>query len=84
FFPHLKFVLQSYTLPISHYFQHFIQYTLPLNPYSPHHSSIQQSTLFYSPYLISCSPFIATFLPTVSPPPTITEFVVRVLIIPPL
>ncbi|WP_392390694.1 BCCT family transporter, partial [Staphylococcus hominis] len=63
---------------------HFRQYTLPVHPYTNNNPSIQQSTLFYSPSLISSSPFIPPFLPRLSPPPTIPQFIISLLILPPL
>ncbi|WP_392390846.1 BCCT family transporter, partial [Staphylococcus hominis] len=83
-FPHLKFIFQSYTLPIPHYLTHFLQYTLRIHPYTNNNASIQQSTLFYSPSVISSSPFIRRFLAPLSPPPTIPQFIISLLILPPL
>ena len=83
-FGDLKFILESYTLAISDYLQHFIEYSLRVNPYSGDDSWIQQWTVFYWAWVISWSPFIGGFVARVSRGRTIREFVVGVLIIPPL
>ena len=57
-FGDLKFILESYTLAISDYLQHFIEYSLRVNPYSGDDSWIQQWTVFYWAWVISWSPFI--------------------------
>lgn len=83
-FGDLKFVLESYTLAISDYLTHFIQYSLRINPYTGDNSWVQQWTVFYWAWVIAWSPFIGGFVARVSRGRTIREFVIGVLIIPPL
>lgn len=83
-FGDLKFILESYTLAIGDYITHFVQYSLRLDPYTGDNSWIQQWTVFYWAWVISWSPFIGGFVARVSRGRTIREFVVGVLLVPPL
>ena len=83
-FGDFKFILESYTLAIGDYLRHFIEYSLRISPYTGDNSWIQQWTVFYWAWVISWSPFIGGFVARVSRGRTIREFVIGVLIIPPL
>lgn len=83
-FGDLKFVLESYTLAIGDYLRNFIEYSLRVNPYTGDNSWIQKWTVFYWAWVIAWSPFIGGFVARVSRGRTIREFVIGVLIIPPL
>ncbi|MGV3128123.1 BCCT family transporter [Staphylococcus simulans] len=83
-FGDLKFVLESYTLAIGDYLRHFIEYSLRVNPYSGENGWVQKWTVFYWAWVIAWSPFIGGFVARVSRGRTIREFVIGVLIIPPL
>ena len=80
----LKFILESYTLAIGDYLRHFIEYSLRLNPYGGSDAWIQKWTVFYWAWVISWSPFIGGFVARVSRGRTVREFVIGVLIVPPL
>lgn len=83
-FGDLKFIFESYTLAIGDYLRHFIEYSLRISPYTGDNGWIQQWTVFYWAWVISWSPFIGGFVARVSRGRTIREFIVGVLIIPPL
>jgi len=84
FFGDLKFIFESYTLAIGDYLRHFVEYSLRISPYDGENSWIQQWTVFYWAWVISWSPFIGGFVARVSRGRTIREFIIGVLIIPPL
>lgn len=83
-FGDLKFIFESYTLAIGDYIRHFVEYSLRINPYSGNNAWIQQWTVFYWAWVISWSPFIGGFVARVSRGRTIREFIMCVLIVPPL
>lgn len=83
-FGDFKFILESYTLAVGDYLRHFVEYSLRISPYTGDNGWIQQWTVFYWAWVISWSPFIGGFVARVSRGRTIREFVIGVLIIPPL
>jgi glycine betaine transporter len=83
-FGDLRFILESYTLAIGDYLRHFVEYSLRISPYTGNNAWIQQWTVFYWAWVISWSPFIGGFVARVSRGRTIREFVICVLIVPPL
>lgn len=83
-FGDLKFILESYTLAIGDYIRHFVEYSLRIDPYTGKNAWIQQWTVFYWAWVISWSPFIGGFVARVSRGRTIREFIICVLIMPPL
>ena len=83
-FGDLKFIVESYTLAIGDYITHFVEYSLRINPYQGDNSWVQKWTVFYWAWVISWSPFIGGFVARVSRGRTIREFVVGVLLVPPL
>ncbi|CVY24010.1 MULTISPECIES: BCCT family transporter [Staphylococcus] len=83
-FGDLKFIFESYTLAIGDYLRHFIEYSLRIDPYTGKNAWIQQWTVFYWAWVISWSPFIGGFVARVSRGRTIREFIMCVLIVPPL
>ena len=83
-FGDLKFIFESYTLAIGDYIRHFVEYSLRIDPYTNNNAWIQQWTVFYWAWVISWSPFIGGFVARVSRGRTIREFIMCVLIVPPL
>ncbi|GAB1612445.1 MULTISPECIES: BCCT family transporter [Mammaliicoccus] len=79
-----QFIFETFTVAIGDYITNFVQYSLRLNPYEGDNSWIQQWTVFYWAWVIAWSPFIGGFVARVSRGRTIREFVIGVLIIPPL
>ena len=79
-----QFIFETFTLAIGDYISNFVQYSLRLNPYEGDNSWLQQWTVFYWAWVIAWSPFIGGFVARVSRGRTIREFVIGVLIIPPL
>ncbi|MDU0477455.1 BCCT family transporter [Staphylococcus chromogenes] len=80
----LRFIVETFTVSIGDYISHFVQYSLRMDPYTGDNSWIQKWTIFYWAWVISWSPFIGGFVARVSRGRTIREFVVGVLIIPPM
>lgn len=78
------FIFETFTVAIGDYITNFVQYSLRLNPYEGDNSWMQQWTIFYWAWVIAWSPFIGGFVARVSRGRTIREFVIGVLIIPPL
>ncbi|EKU47186.1 BCCT family transporter [Staphylococcus massiliensis] len=83
-FGDILFVVKSFTLAIGDYLRHFVEYSLRINPYKGNDGWTQQWTIFYWAWVISWSPFIGGFVARVSKGRTIREFVIGVLIIPPI
>src|SRR5699024_7636408 len=83
-FGDFNLIFESYTLALGDYLRHFIDYSLCIRRYTGACSWVQQWTVLYWAWVISWSPFIGGFVARVSRGRTIREFVVGVLIIPPL
>ncbi len=77
------FILETFTLAIGDYITHFIEYSLRLQPYVGG-TWVKDWTIFYWAWAIAWSPFVGAFIARVSKGRTIREFIVGVLIIPPI
>ncbi len=77
------FILETFTLALGDYITHFIEYSLRLQPYVDG-TWVKDWTIFYWAWAIAWSPFVGAFVARVSKGRTIREFIVGVLIIPPL
>ncbi|WP_425542160.1 glycine betaine uptake BCCT transporter [Salinibacillus aidingensis] len=77
------FILNSLTLGIGDYLQHFLGMSLRLTPYEGG-TWVQDWTIFYWAWVIAWSPFVGSFIARVSKGRTIREFILGVLIVPPV
>ncbi|MFW7186191.1 BCCT family transporter [Lysinibacillus sp. BNK-21] len=77
------FILETFTLAIGDYISNFIQYSLRMQPYVGG-TWVKDWTIFYWAWAIAWSPFVGSFIARVSRGRTIREFIIGVLIIPPL
>jgi glycine betaine transporter len=77
------FILNTFTLGIGDYITNFIRYSLRLTPYQGG-SWVQDWTIFYWAWAIAWSPFVGAFVARVSRGRTIREFIIGVLVIPPM
>ncbi|MGD6842340.1 BCCT family transporter [Bacillus infantis] len=77
------FILNTFTQGIGDYMTNFINWSLRLTPYKGG-TWVRDWTIFYWAWAIAWSPFVGAFIARVSRGRTIREFVVGVLIIPPL
>ncbi|PJO77358.1 BCCT family transporter [Neisseria brasiliensis] len=77
-------MLKSLVTGIGDYLTHFIDYSLRLDPFRKESNWVEKWTVFYWAWVISWSPFIGAFIARISRGRTIREFVVGVLIVPPL
>jgi glycine betaine transporter len=77
------FILNTFTLGIGDYISNFIRYSLRLTPYQGG-TWVQDWTIFYWAWAIAWSPFVGAFIARVSRGRTIREFIVGVLVVPPL
>lgn len=77
------FILNSFTQGLGDYVTHFIEYSLRLSPYTGD-EWVREWTIFYWAWTIAWSPFVGAFIGRVSRGRTIREFIVGVLVIPPL
>src|SRR5690606_18550756 len=77
------FILDSFTLALGDYLSNFVQYSLRMTPYQGG-TWVQDWTIFYWAWAIAWSPFIGAFVARVSRGRTIREFIIGVLIIPPM
>ncbi|WFM71731.1 BCCT family transporter [Halomonas sp. CKK8] len=76
-------ILETITLGLGDYLQNFIGMSLRISPYGD--STWASSwTIFYWAWVIAWSPFVGTFVARVSRGRTIKEYVLGVLLIPPL
>lgn len=76
-------ILETITLGIGDYLQNFIGMSLRVSPYSDS-TWASNWTIFYWAWVIAWSPFVGTFVARVSRGRTIKEYVLGVLMIPPL
>ncbi|MGM0694341.1 MAG: BCCT family transporter [Pseudomonadota bacterium] len=76
-------ILETILLGFGDYLQNFIGMSLRTTPYSDD-GWAQEWTLFYWAWAIAWSPFVGTFVARVSRGRTIKEYVVGVLLVPPL
>ncbi|WP_102348125.1 BCCT family transporter [Bacillus sp. Marseille-P3661] len=77
------FILESFTLAIGDYFTNFIQYSLRMQPYVGG-TWVRDWTIFYWAWAIAWSPYVGAFVARVSRGRTIREFIVGVMVVPPL
>ncbi len=77
------FVLNAFTLAMGDYFTNFVQYSLRLEPYQGR-TWVRDWTIFYWAWAIAWSPFVGAFVARVSRGRTMREFVLGVLVVPPL
>ncbi|MFC0271500.1 BCCT family transporter [Metabacillus herbersteinensis] len=77
------FILESFVLGIGDYLQHFTEMSFYLTPYSGD-AWVHDWTVFYWAWVIAWSPFVGSFVARISRGRTIREFVIGVLIVPPV
>lgn len=77
------FILETFTLAVGDYISNFIQYSLRMQPYVGG-TWVKDWTIFYWAWAIAWSPFVGSFIARVSKGRTIREFIIGVLIIPPI
>jgi len=77
------FILETFTLAVGDYLSNFISYSLRLQPYVGG-TWIRDWTIFYWAWAIAWSPFVGAFIARVSKGRTIREFVLGVIILPPV
>lgn len=77
------FILDTFTLAIGDYITNFIQYSLRLQPYGEG-TWVQKWTIFYWAWTIAWSPFVGAFVARVSKGRTIREFIIGVMVLPPV
>ncbi|WP_071393394.1 BCCT family transporter [Bacillus tuaregi] len=77
------FIMESFTLAIGDYFSNFIQYSLRLQPYRGG-TWVRDWTIFYWAWAIAWSPYVGAFVARVSRGRTIREYIMGVMVIPPL
>lgn len=77
------FILESFTLAIGDYINNFITYSLRLQPYQGG-TWVKDWTIFYWAWTIAWSPFVGAFVARVSKGRTIREFIMGVMVIPPV
>ncbi|MFD2923245.1 BCCT family transporter [Halobacillus naozhouensis] len=78
------FILNTFTLGLGDYITNFINYSFRLTPYEGGGTWVREWTIFYWAWVIAWSPFVGAFVARVSRGRTIREFIVGVLIVPPL
>src|SRR5690606_19359310 len=76
-------ILNSFTLAIGDYLTNFVSYSLRLTPYQGG-TWVRDWTIFYWAWAIAWSPFVGAFVARVSRGRTLREFIVGVLVVPPL
>ncbi len=76
-------ILETITLGLGDYLQHFISMSLHISPYT-NNAWASEWTIFYWAWVIAWSPFVGTFVARISRGRTIREYVFGVLIVPPL
>ncbi|MFD1926753.1 BCCT family transporter [Sporosarcina siberiensis] len=77
------FILESFTLAIGDYITNFIPYSFRLQPYQGG-TWVRDWTIFYWAWTIAWSPFVGAFVARVSKGRTIREFIIGVMVIPPV
>ncbi|WP_100403694.1 BCCT family transporter [Bacillus sp. FJAT-42315] len=77
------FILETFTLGIGDYLGRFIEYSLRLQPYQGG-TWVRDWTIFYWAWAIAWSPFVGAFVARVSRGRTIRQFIVGVMVVPPL
>lgn len=77
-------IFKSLVTGIGDYLAHFVEYSLRLDPFRQESNWVDKWTIFYWAWVISWSPFIGAFIAQISRGRTVKEFVIGVLIVPPL
>ncbi|GAA0340293.1 BCCT family transporter [Bacillus carboniphilus] len=77
------FILNAFTVGLGDYISDFITYSLRMQPYRGG-TWVQDWTIFYWAWAIAWSPFVGAFVARVSRGRTIREFIMGVLVVPPL
>ncbi len=77
-------IFKSLVSGIGDYISHFVSYSLRLDPFRKESNWVEKWTIFYWAWVISWSPFIGAFIARISRGRTVREFVVGVLLVPPL
>ncbi|KFM94648.1 MAG: BCCT family transporter [Paenibacillus macerans] len=77
------FILETFTLALGDYFSNFIGYSLRMQPYQGG-TWVRDWTIFYWAWAIAWSPFVGAFIARVSKGRTIREYIMGVMIIPPV
>ncbi|WP_420094291.1 BCCT family transporter [Paenibacillus faecalis] len=77
------FILETFTLAIGDYITNFIEYSLRLQPYAGG-TWVRDWTIFYWAWAIAWSPYVGSFVARVSRGRTIREFIIGVMVVPPL
>lgn len=83
FFGPFTFIMESIVVGIGDYLSNYVGYSLRLQPYSGQ-TWVQEWTVFYWAWVIAWSPFIGSFVARVSRGRTIREYVLGILIVPPI
>jgi len=79
------FILNTIVVGIGDYLQNFIAMSLRMNPFRETGEDwISSWTVFYWAWVIAWSPFVGTFVARISKGRTIREYVMGVLLVPPL
>ncbi|MGA0116521.1 MAG: BCCT family transporter, partial [Burkholderiales bacterium] len=77
------FILNAFTLGLGDYLTHFVEYSLRMTPYRGG-TWVRDWTVFYWAWAIAWSPFVGAFIARISMGRNIREFIVGVLIVPPV
>ncbi len=77
------FILETFTLGIGDYFANFVSYSFRMQPYKEG-TWVREWTIFYWAWAIAWSPFVGAFVARVSRGRTIRQFILGVMVIPPL
>ncbi|MES1927010.1 choline/carnitine/betaine transport [Salinisphaera sp. T31B1] len=79
------FILNTIVVGVGDYIENFIAMSLRMNPFEDTGENwISTWTVFYWAWVIAWSPFVGTFVARISKGRTIREYVMGVLIVPPL
>ncbi|MGE7603134.1 BCCT family transporter [Peribacillus sp. NPDC097675] len=78
-----QFILDTFIVGISDYISNFVTYSLRLNPYNGN-PWVYKWTIFYWAWAIAWSPFVGSFIARVSRGRTIREFIIGVMVAPPV
>src|SRR5699024_5929520 len=77
------FIVESFTLAIGDVINSFVSYSLRLEPYIGG-TWVKDWTIFYWAWAIAWSPVVGAFVARVSKGRTVREFIIGVMLIPPL
>lgn len=77
------FIMETFTLALGDYISNFVSYSLRLQPYAEG-TWVREWTIFYWAWAIAWSPYVGAFVARVSKGRTIREFIVGVMVVPPV